>query len=292
MVGTKSDHKIEPGLLAVVVGRRFHILELLFPSHVYCLSDLAKEAGMDEGNLSRYIDELESLRLVSTEREKSKRGRPRLKITLTEKGRKIVGALLDTSGVSTTSTVLDTEYLEEYLTLLKSDVFMIKRYAAEEIEYQSRRNNINDIKFILKIRTIIQEENDPEIIKIILDAIKNIIINSDQKTMESIRSLLKDPILDLMNITQEKTDTETRIKRISLQILYEIFTIDEKFIEINKLYFQFIRKKSKLISEARKYLLSNHIDKIKELRIELIKMFSQSDPDINEIIEEELSQLR
>lgn len=284
--------QMETHKLAVLIGRRFLILEALYPNDTFSLTKLAEKIMKDMGNTSKYVDELEKSGLIQTEQDKGKDGRPYRKIQLTDLGRKILSTLMDASNESKPDIIIDPQKLEEYLKLLKSDNPKIQRYGAEEIERQSKRYFINDLEFITKIGLMIEEETNLDILKILLDAINNIILNSDHKIKRYITDKLKKPIMKLMIDTKEKKDTEVRIKISCIKILYELFTENNKYDEMKKLYIGFVQNGSKLISTVRHYLMTYHAQRIDELRIEIIKMVPISDQNFTEKLEAELGLLR
>jgi len=78
----------------MVVGKRYEVLKALYPDREYTLTDLATEIKMDQGNLSRYVAELEDKGLIETRMEERERGRPLKYSKLTENAWRILRSML------------------------------------------------------------------------------------------------------------------------------------------------------------------------------------------------------
>lgn len=81
--------------IARLVDRRFKILNKLYPDSEFNITKLADETELDHGNISRYIDELEREKLVTTREEKRDKGKPYRHCRLTDKCRRIFDAVVN-----------------------------------------------------------------------------------------------------------------------------------------------------------------------------------------------------
>jgi DNA-binding transcriptional ArsR family regulator len=75
--------------IARLVDKRFEIL------NEFNITELVEKTDLDHGNISRYIDELEREKLVTTREGKRGRGKPYRYCRLTDKCRMILGAFVD-----------------------------------------------------------------------------------------------------------------------------------------------------------------------------------------------------
>lgn len=81
--------------IARLVDRRFEILNVLYPNSEFNISKLAEITGLDHSNISRYIDELEREKLVTTRGKKRDMGKPYRYCRLTAKCKEILSTIID-----------------------------------------------------------------------------------------------------------------------------------------------------------------------------------------------------
>lgn len=244
--------------MLTLMGRRYRILEALYPDTPSSLGELAGITEHDKGNLSRYITELEEQEIITTYTEPAERGIDQRISTLTETTKQIMKTMKKQE--KKTSTPIMDKYLETLLSMIDPRNREQASLAADELEYQTRQNPVETpSKTILSILDKIGECENYNLLK----TLNNIIDDLDHKT----RTHIKIKTLNTVNTLPNNDQRITKQKNILNQKLSpsrdyeELLETYREAIKVNPL-------EARLIRDT---ILDKHPERLTETRLMLIK---------------------
>jgi len=246
--------------LAVLVGRRYEILRALYPNQEYTLSELNLETQLDQGNLSRYIVELEDCNILETREQKRERGRPLKYIKLNDHTRRIISSIIiaarpkkvrpqewQIEGIVTTLTDPDIDH-----NLRESVVYTFGSFMEDYPEQMIDNDNVRKLLQEVVIRPNIFGEKIGEKLRDSVDSVFHRLLKNEKGNLWASKELY--PVL-LQHI--ENPDRDVTIRIWATKRVGDIARQNDKKLLYTLTEFWFSMDiNNKLAQEVKKQLLS------------------------------------
>lgn len=264
------------------IGSRSRLLVALFPKEHYFISELAQISGVDRGNISKYLPDLEKYGLVDIEKNESTRGKPKKLVMLTETARKILVSYFEIirKGVGMQSVNID---IVNMITssITSSHDELIQSDASEELVIISSRYLLpNDEAFFKFLKEMISDPQYSHIRFNLLTVLLNIVKNNKDEDM--LRDLLERYEHDLKAIAdkmfEDGSDRAMRIYDLALQILVSLSADESRYEYLVKEYVKILRKDLHIINRVRGLIVDHYSLKRDELRWHLFEKYG-AEPD-------------
>jgi DNA-binding PadR family transcriptional regulator len=189
--------------LASLVAARYDILTNLSQHDPLPIVDLVSRTGKDEGNLSRYMIELQEYGLVGSIEEPSKLGRPKKLYRLTELGRKLLAPYLEAS-----RPVELHEPDHEELTLLMAIIASnrdaeARTIAMKDIIHLSQTTRLWKEKNFMKFLDdgLAKQESRHDVLDLIRKVCSSALQDEDRKTAQNLSAKYEDKIAAVVRDT-------------------------------------------------------------------------------------------
>jgi len=265
-----------------MVAARYAVLRPLYLDQEYSFMKLSEISGVNEANLSRYLEKLKEEGLINVKRVKIKGKRGHQVISLSTDVKRIIQCVVSLRGDETALPFIpDLKYIDGTLPLLKEA--HVQSLAADHIQVISRNfivsENSRFFSFLGKKEVM---DNIRPVAAILLLSLKNMIRNS---TYES-RKTIEKKVMPFIEFVKEEM-REERAGIVAQEILNEFYMDKASYEDLTKEYIDGILNGSKLVSSIRKRLVDRFPERKIDLRSRLLKHYSESDHEARLRIESE-----
>ena len=291
MWGTRKVSEKRHKILKKVLVTRFRILWELYLDKTYSQTQLADRSETDQGNLSKYINELMEDGLVEVTEEYLGVGRPAKLISLSSKARDILKHNMPFFLEEEVDKELEPLHAVRLIKLLSSKE--TRSLAADRLELVSRDYVANcESTLYPTIACYLQEEGYRDIAHTLLKSLHNFIQKLDDASMNKVSQILGKTLRKIYE-AEDESDKGRRIKRFISEIFDELDIHPASYEELKGEYVEAVLNKSSsesqvLIDRIQRFFPEENLD----LELSLVERFESADEKQKHRIEAELSRLR
>lgn len=268
-----------------LVGSRYPLLRSLYPNKTYSFTKLSEISGIDTGNLSGYIKDLDENGVILLQK-KLVNGRTRSLISLEHDTVMLIERVIDLKGKSQIPLLQDIRYLDDILENLFNE--KIRDLTVNHIQRISKNYKIPvNSKFFDVIGKVENIEPLKPVISILLKALKNMVFTSNEEE----RKIIQEKVLNSLETMIEIIPKER--PGMEAQRILNAFNWGQRPYQhlVNRYLFLFDKSEEdfKEVLPLRVQILDRYPEQKMDLRDRLIKLAKGADDRAVKRIENEFT---
>jgi DNA-binding MarR family transcriptional regulator len=275
-----------------VFSQNLPIISTLYPSNSLNQSQISQKVGWDGGTITKAIKTLLEKRFVYVKQEIPGAGKPQKILSLTDVSVRLYSELIryfeedyPQKGAS------DKVLLDEYFTMLESKDPEVRQQAADGLYNESTRNTYPNEVYLLKLRDKIFDRNNLQQKKVLLQTLVNLAINSNDAGKAAVERIFREPLEKLFNEGEKGTDDLDHYRFLAINVLGTTLNPQDRFDVLKEGYLKLLEEGSGQAIAARTLLIDRCPDRIRDIKLMLLRKYSSSNGELRTRIGDELDQI-